>query len=313
MASTLASKSHLDHLKKLCDTGHLGKAFQTIHLLYQQGSSIPTDVFCCFLRCCIDKRNLEAGRALYRLITKHRPLSDAYMGTHFIRMFASCRSLAEANQVFDEVSNPDAFTWTAIISAHVKFRRNTQALALYDRMLQSRVKPDGHVFVAAMKACTSAENLPSARLIHKRVVDSCLKHDIVLDNALVDMYTKCGSVKEARDVFDSLQFRNVVTWNAMIAGYAQHGHCEEAFKLLLKMQQGSLVPNGVTFASILKACSGAALLHDSRLLHSYIIEGGLDHDEFLGGSLTDAYAKSGSLEDARKVFDGVSTRNVVTW
>lgn len=313
MGFSPAPKIHLDGFKKLCGTGHLGKAFQIIYLLYQQGSSIPTNVFCCFLRCCIDKHDLDAGRALYRLITKQHPLSDAYLGTHFIRMFASCGSLVESRQVFDNVFNPDVFTWTAIISAYVKFRRNKQALALYDRMVQSRVKPDGHVFVAAMKACTSAESLLSARLIHRRVVDSCLKHDVVIDNALVDMYTKCGSVMEAREVFDSLQIRNVVTWNSMIAGYAQHGHYQEAFKLLSKIQQDRLVPNGVTFASILKACSGAALLYEGRLLHSDIIESSFDSDEFLWSSLTDVYAKCGSLEDARKVFDGITTRNVVTW
>ncbi|KAI5058767.1 hypothetical protein GOP47_0026937 [Adiantum capillus-veneris] len=313
MGLTPASKHQLDELKTLCQAGHLGKAFHTIHLLYQHGSSITSNVLFCFLRCCNNKRHLEAGRALYKLISQHHNMADAYLGTQFIRMFASCGSLLEANHVFDRVLHPDAFTWTTIISAHVKFKHNKEALALYSRMLQSYVEPDGHLFVTAMKACTTAENLPSARLIHKRMVESCLKPDIVVNNALIDMYTKCGSLKEAREVFDRVQLRNVVTWNTMIAGYAQHGHGQESFKLLSRMPYGKVTPNEVTFASILKACSGATSLHEGRLLHAYIFESGCDSDEFLGSSLTDAYSKWGSLEDARKVFDCTKTRCVVTW
>ncbi|MCO5604256.1 hypothetical protein L7F22_058419 [Adiantum nelumboides] len=313
MGLSLASKHHLDELKTLCHAGHLGKAFHTIHLLYQHGSCITSNVFCCFLRCCNDIRHLEVGRALYKLILQHHNLADAYLGSQFIRMFSSCGSLVEAIHVFDRISHPDTFTWTTIISAHVKFRHNQGALALYDRMLQSDVEPDGHLFVAAMKACTTAENLPSARLIHKRMLESCLKPDVVVINALVDMYSKCRSLRDAREAFDSVQTRNVVTWNIMIAGYAQDGHSQEACKLLSRMPDENVAPNGFTFASILKACSGTTSLHEGRLLHTYIIESGCDSDDFLGSSLTDSYCKWGSLEDARKVFDCIKIRCVVTW
>ncbi|KAH7424603.1 hypothetical protein KP509_11G015200 [Ceratopteris richardii] len=180
-------------------------------------------------------------------------------------------------------------------------------------MMQSGVNPDGYTFVAAMKACDSAQYLPSARSIHKRVVENSTKPDIVVFNALIDMYIKCDSLKEAREVFDSLRTRDVVTWNTMIAGYSQQGNNQEAFKLLSRMQKHNMDPNGVTFASILKACSGTASMSENRLLHAYIVESALDSDDFLGSSLTDVYAKGGGLEDARKVFDCITTRSVVTW
>eukprot|EP00246_Nothoceros_aenigmaticus_P016559 TRINITY_DN7625_c0_g1_i1.p1 TRINITY_DN7625_c0_g1~~TRINITY_DN7625_c0_g1_i1.p1 ORF type:complete len:125 (+),score=24.41 TRINITY_DN7625_c0_g1_i1:152-526(+) len=118
------------------------------------------------------------------------------------------------------------------------------------------------------------------------------------------MYAKCGNIQEARMVFDSLPFKDVVTWNAMITGYAQHGLGQEALTLYASMQQeGNSSADRVTFLSLLQACSSSGALNHGKLLHAQVQERGLDADVVVvvGNCLVDIYSKCGSIEDSRSL------------
>ena len=126
--------------------------------------------------------------------------------------------------------------------------------------------------------------------------EGLLHKDVLLGTAIVDMYSKCGALDKAREVFEKLPVRDIVTWNALIAGYAQNGFGDEAVKCFKKMQDEGISPNVVTYICILKVCGFAVSLDVGRDLHAEIRKQGLmQKDVVLGTTLIDMYAECGSL------------------
>lgn len=279
----------------------------------QQGLHVSISDLYCLLQLCIKDEDLAAGRKLRTLIARYGFESNAFLGSHLIRMFALLGCLMEANQVFNKLPEPSVYSWSAIISAHAKLGQGEQAIELYYQMQQSSVKPDDHVFVAVLQACISTAALEQGKLVHSHIIKNGMESSGCIGNCLLDMYAKCGGVKDARNTFDNVPNRGVVTWTAMIVGYTQYGHSHEALHLFKKMQQEGVEPNMVTYVSTLKACSTIAALEQGMMVYDHMIERGFELDVFVGSILVDLYAKCGSLKDAYRVFYRLPKHDVVTW
>lgn len=216
--------------------------------------------------------------------------------------------------------------WTSMISQHVKSGQARQALEVFRRMQDSGGKPSTHAFVAALKACCSLQDLETARSIHSLVVECGLDSDVYVGTMLIDVYAKCGSLVNARRVFEAMPQRNVVSWSAMISGYAQVQQGKVALQLYEQMQHAGVIPNDRTYVGVLKACSSLAgweegtdttqrkwCIEKVRTIHQEIVRGGFESDVFVGNMLLDVYAKCGCLPDARRVFERMPRRSVVSW
>eukprot|EP01018_Ginkgo_biloba_P001597 Gb_35884 [translate_table: standard] len=162
-----------------------------------------------------------------------------------------------------------------------------------------------------LQGCINKKNLPYGKLVHAHIIQTGFKcSNIDLENKLVTMYSKCGSLMDARRVFDQMHQRDVVSWTVVIADYGRHGFAEEALTLFYQMQQAGIQPNAFTFASVLPMCVNSAAL---REIHEEIIRSGFQSDTFVGSVLVDMYAKCGRIDNARHVFDKMPQRNVVSW
>ncbi|CAM6003775.1 unnamed protein product, partial [Sphagnum balticum] len=175
------------------------------------------------------------------------------------------------------------------------------------------ISPDKFTFVPVIKACAGLGALEDGRLVHKQLIQSGFESDVFVGSSLVDMYAKCGSIKDAWRVFNKMSSRNVVTWTAMILGHVKCGQGQKALELYEQMQQEGVQPDSVTFVGVLNACASLAALKEGRCVHQQIVECGWDADVFVGNSLVDMYAKCGSMEDAWRVFNKMPSRDVVTW
>jgi ATP-dependent DNA helicase HFM1/MER3 len=259
-------------------------------------------------------------------------------------MYAKCSSLTDARRALDQMPKTNPVSWTVMIAAYARNGNCEEALKLYSGMHLMGFLPDHVTFVSVLPACANLAALQHGRQIHEQVIRSGFQFNLFVGSTLVDMYVKCGSLEDARNVFDKMPQRNVITWNAMIAGYAQigqvektlelfwrmplrsavswnviiagfaqNGHNKEAFSLFNEMQRTGFQPNQFIFASVLRACASLAELDRGTKIHEEIIRCGFQSDVFVGSALVDMYCKCGNLEDARKVFDKMSERNVVSW
>lgn len=171
------------------------------------------------------------------------------------------------------------------------------------------------VVVATLKACAQQKDLRGGSKIHVEVFQrGLLRRNIFIGNALVNLYTKCGVLVRAKQVFDELLFHDVVSWNTLITGFAQHGHGQRALDSFHRMQQEGLLPDKVTFSCTLKACASVGAAEKGSEIHAEIITNGcLEKSSVLGNALLDMYAKCGSLTKAQRVFDELLIRDVVSW
>eukprot|EP00249_Psilotum_nudum_P015890 c25573_g1_i1 orf=605-1504(+) len=278
------------NVNKLCKEGRLGEALRAVETMQQRGIPISRKIAHSLLKVCTGKRDLEAVMRVQSLIVSSGLDSIAVLGDHLIRLFAACGRLLEANRVFCKVAKPSVYTWNAIISANADLGQAERALELYHKMEQSTVKCSKYIYVSVLKACTQTGNLSQGRLIHGQIIEHGLNSDVFIGSTLIDMYAKCGNLKEACNVFDKLPTRDVVTWGAMIAGYALHGHGDSALELFQKMQEKGTKPDIVTFLSALKACGSIGAIEQGRLIHDQIIHSGLKLDVPIRTALVDMYA-----------------------
>ena len=155
--------------------------------------------------------------------------------------------LAEAQSVFDEVVTRDVVTWTALISGYSEQGLGEQALCYYEQMLSEKLAPDKVIIMCALKACTSIRDFERGKEIYRNMVSKSIKFDHCVLNTLVDLYATCGCLAEARQLFDELPKRDVVSWNALVTGYSLHGYGNNVLDCLEKMQLEGLSPNAITF------------------------------------------------------------------
>lgn len=294
-------------VKKLSNEGFVEEAILWLKSREQE------HVISFLLQECMNKRDLSTGRALYDLLTRSNAPLHAYVGSYLIRMFDACDSLVEANQVFETLRTHNCYTWSAIILAHTNHGNTSAAIQLYCNMHHSGRKPDGHTYVAVLKACIISMDLALGKVIHCHVVESCLELDVVIGNMLVDMYAKCGSVLDGRNVFGMLLERDAISWNAMIGAYTHKGLALEASSLFRQMQQESVQPDTFTLVSILKACFIMQALYQAKFVHSIAHSCGFASSTHVGTALIDMYSKCGHILHARKLFDDLPIRNLVTW
>lgn len=310
----MAASVNVSNPRAMQSSNLLHEKEQIVNLVDQQRTPVSASDLYRALRECIAKKDLSVGRRLHALIIRSGYELSSFWGSHVIRMYACLGSLVEANQVFRKLPAPTIFVWTSIISAHCYNGRAEQAIQLYHCMRQSSAaQPDNYLFVAVLKACAATANLAAGRLVHNHAGQVGLESDVFVGNALVDMYGKCGSATCARMLFDKLPSKNVVTWSAMIAAYAQNGLGREALKLYQAMRQDGVTPDRVAFISILKACGSIGDLQTGQEIHTHILQRKLETDLSVGNTLVDMYCKCGSLDYACRVFEAMPSRNAVTW
>lgn len=180
-------------------------------------------------------------------------------------------------------------------------------------MQEEGVKPDKVTFMCILDACVSPMSLEQGKQVHAYIIGFGQESNVFVGNSLIDMYSKCNRLEDAVQIFVKMPTRNVVSWNTMITGYSQTGHSEDAVKLVGLMQKEHVKPNEVTFVGVLHACANLGAVEQGKLIHVQIIEVGHDSSIQVGNTLIDMYGKSGSIQDARKVFDSMLEQDVVSW
>ncbi|KAJ7549626.1 hypothetical protein O6H91_07G060800 [Diphasiastrum complanatum] len=227
-------------------------------------------------------------------------------------MYGKCGKVENALRVLYNTPARDVVCWSAAISALVKCGQGEQALRLFLQMQQEGLEPDSITFVAALNACTSVSSLPMGRHVHAQIIQKGHQSEVMVGSCLVDMYAKCGNIEEARKIFDRMPVRTVVSWNAIIVGYAKCAQGKMALELFQRMQQ-EVKPDNVTFLGVLNACASLISPEEGRYIHAQINQSWCNQDIAVHNCLMDMYSKCGYIEDASTVFNRMLTQDVVSW
>ncbi|XP_024523683.1 pentatricopeptide repeat-containing protein At5g16860-like [Selaginella moellendorffii] len=211
---------------------------------------------------------LERGFYLHARAAGDGFQSSVFVANALIEMYGKCGTAADARRIFDAMVDRNVVTWATMVLAYAENGDAGLALRLFRTMREDAgLVPDSGAYIAALKACGALADLERGRKLHEEIAarDDLAAHSI-LETCVLDFYAKCGSMGEARRVFDSMPRRDLVAWNALIAGYADQGDFDRCFQLFDDMgaKNSGVRPDGVTFLSILSACGHAGLVDRAR-------------------------------------------------
>eukprot|EP01018_Ginkgo_biloba_P030316 Gb_23088 [translate_table: standard] len=294
-------------------SGPFDEALALYYQMRRAGIQPDNFTFTFVLKACAGLSSLERGKQIHDHIIVGGFESDVFVGNALVNMYAKCGSINDAYQVFDKMAKRDVVSWNAVILGCAQNEKPEAALEFFSQMQLAGVKPSTFTIVSVLPACGQLEILQQGKEIHGYIIKNGIELEGFVGNALIAMYCKCGSVKDGQQLFDKMYRKDVVSWNAIIAGFAQNGYIREAVQVFRGMRMSGMKPDKVTIATILPACAHVAALQQGKEIHDYIIRNEFVLDAFVGSALIDMYAKCGSIEVARQVFDKVLERNAVTW
>lgn len=240
---------------------------------------------------------LDCGRKVF----DEMPHRDVISWTNLIVAYARRGDMESAGGLFDELPSKDMVAWTAMVTGFTQNTRPKEALSFFERMQDAGVETDEVTLVAVISACAQLGATKYANWVRHIAEKSGYgpTNDVHIGSALVDMYSKCGSVEEAFKVFDRMKERNVFSYSSMILGFAMHGCGNAAVQLFHEMLKTDIRPNGVTFIGVLTACSHAGMVEHGRHLFammekSYGVTPNADHY----ACMVDLLGRNGCLEEA---------------
>ncbi|KAI3471326.1 hypothetical protein Pfo_030691 [Paulownia fortunei] len=245
-------------------------------------------------------QNMRLGEA-YGLF-ETMPEKDVQSWNTMITGFIQNGELETARRLFNEMPGKNVVSWTAIISGCIQYGKSEEALRTFYVMNRDRrVKPNEVTFASVLGACSNLAGLGEGRQVHQVISKTVYQESKFVISALINMYSKCGELVMARQMFDNglRGHRDLVSWNSMIAAYAHHGCGREAIMVFEEMQNMGFKPNDVTYIGLLSACSHAGLVQEGLnyfevLLRDKSIKVREDHYT----CIVDLYGRAGRLGEA---------------
>lgn len=289
--------------------------------------------------------SLCVGQALHGMAIKSSLGADVFISNSLIHLYLSCGDLDSAYRVFMMIGGKDVVSWNSMITGLAQRGCAETALELFKRMEAESIKSNDVTMVGVLSACTKKLDLEFGRWVCSYIERNGISVNLTLSNAMLDMYTKCGSLGDAKRLFDMMEEKDIVTWttmldgyaklgefeaarlvldtipmqeiaawNALISGYEQNGKPKEALSIYHELQLSNIAkPDEITLVSALSACSQLGAMEIGKSIHAYVKEQGIRLNCHLTTSLIDMYSKCGDIEKALEVFYSVERRDVFVW
>ncbi|OMP03571.1 hypothetical protein COLO4_10332 [Corchorus olitorius] len=244
------------------------------------------------------------------------PVKDLVSWNVMITAYLKRGEMESAKMLFSEAPEKDVVTWNAMIAGYVLCGECRKALEMFEEMKNAGERPDEVTMLSLLNACANLGDLQVGIKIHCSLSEMISSgFNVLLGNALVDMYAKCGSIERALEVFREMREKDVSTWNSVIGGLAFHGHAEESINLFIEMQRSKVRPDEITFVGVLVACSHAGKVNEGRqyfklMRGGYNIAPNIRHY----GCMVDMLGRAGLLAEAFEFIDSMEIEpNAIIW
>ncbi|KAL0847930.1 hypothetical protein Bca101_021177 [Brassica carinata] len=257
------------------------------------------------------------GMQIHAFIVKYGLVTDLSVCNSLLTMYSCCCSdLNSCFRMFEEFRNKaDSVSWNAILTACLRHEQPAEVLRLFKMMLVSECETDHITMGNLLRACVEISSLKLGSQVHCYNFKTGLVLEQFITNGLIDMYAKCGSLEQARKIFDSMDNKDVVSWSALIVGYAQSGFGEDALALFKAMKSSGTEPNHVTFVGVLTACSHVGLVEEGLKLYANMqSEHGIAPTKEHCSCVVDLLSRAGHLDEAERFIDEMELEpDVVVW
>ncbi|XP_058080676.1 pentatricopeptide repeat-containing protein At3g49170, chloroplastic-like [Magnolia sinica] len=300
-------------------SGNFQQAFHLFDEMMEAGTCPNEFALGSLLKASAGLRDVCIGRQLHGWCLRIGFVSDAGVRTSLITMYSSCGFLDDAALVFREIplsSLDDVPTWNSMIAAYVFNGCWSECFQLFSDMLwMGLVAPTERTYASMINACGSVRALDHGKTIHGKIVKDGLLNMTTMGNSLITFYSKCWTLDDANKMFKTIPSKNIVSWNAIVAAHEQNDDEKSAIDLfhrLLRLESCAK-PNRITFLSVLSAVSSVSGLKHGREIHAQMIKMELEDNTSIANSLITMYSKCGEATKARRVFERLPCRDIVSW
>ncbi|WZZ74612.1 hypothetical protein YC2023_085982 [Brassica napus] len=253
---------HMPRKKDLSLRGDSKSCIEILSRMIIEGARPSQTTLTSILMACSRSSNLQHGKFVHCYVIRSFVDADVFMNCSLISLYFKCGEVKLAETIFAKTQKDVVESWNVMISGYVSVGDWFKVIEVYDKMVSVGVKPDAVTFTSVLPACSQLAVLEKGKRIHLSISESGLETDELLMGALLDMYSKCGDVKEASRIFKSMPEKDVVSWTVMISAYGSHGQPREALHHFDEMQKFGVNPDSVTFLAILSACGHAGFIDE---------------------------------------------------
>ncbi|WCJ22760.1 Pentatricopeptide repeat (PPR-like) superfamily protein [Euphorbia peplus] len=264
-------------------------------------------------RGCLELSDVCSGRGLHCFVVKLGFGSSCFVSSALVGLYGKCGFVAEARRVFDGVGRSDVVLWNVMLSCYAFNCLAEEGFRFFNLMRVGDVTGDQFTFSSLLNLCASLGCCEVGMQIHGLIIKVSFDLDTLVVSGLVDMYAKSERIEFAREVFDDIDAKNVVSWNTMVVAYGQQGDGKGAMKLLEEMLRKDFAPDELTLASVFSSVSTASSSYEVMQLHAYVVKIGFQSFLSVGNAMISAYSKCGRTASACECFNSVSEPNLITW
>jgi pentatricopeptide repeat protein len=301
LATVVSACGHTSHLRT-------GKAIHSYMFIsgFLINAHLSSSLINLYARC----GDIEMAEKLYN----RTEIKDLVSSTAMIFAYAKNGKVEIARSIFDGMPERDVVSWSAMISAYTECNQPNEAFNLFNDMHEHGVRPDEITMLSVISACANMSSLDKARWIHSFIENHGL-HTLRICNVLIDMFSKCGGLSVASNIFNAMPRKNVITWTSMISALAMHGDGRSALDLFEQMRSEGVEPNEVTFLGLLYACCHAGLVDEGRCLFgSMVREYRMVPNHGHYGCMVDLLGRAKLLQEAVELIEPMPLRpNVTVW
>ncbi|XP_057968793.1 pentatricopeptide repeat-containing protein At1g31430 isoform X1 [Malania oleifera] len=331
-------------IKAFAKNGHLRKVLLLFNKLREEGLSPDNFTYPFVLKTIGCLREVFEGAKVHGYIIKTGLEFENYVCNSLMDMYSELGYVENLTKLFEQMPEHDVVSWNILISGYVRCKRFGDAIDVFHHMQQeSNVKPVEATVVSTLSACVALRNLEFGKEIHRYISEE-LEFTVRISNALLDMYSKCGCLTIAREIFDAMPTKNVICWTSMVSGYVNSGQLNEARKLFERspikdivlwtaiingyvqfnrfdeavelfreMQIRKFRPDRFTVVSLLTGCAQLGALEQGKWIHGFIDENRITVDTVVGTALIEMYAKCGCIEKSMEIFSGLKEKDTASW
>ncbi|XP_030492722.2 pentatricopeptide repeat-containing protein At3g47530 [Cannabis sativa] len=256
------------------------------------------------LKSCIRISSISGGIQIHARILRDGHQLDSLLLTTLMDLYSSSGKFCEALKVFDEMPHRDTVAWNVLISCYLRNKRTRDGLALFDAMQSEEYgcDPDEVTCLLMLQACANLNALEFGERVHAYIEEHGYDRTN-LRNSLVSMYSKCGCLEKAYEVFKGIPNKNVVSWSAMISGFAVNGYGKEAIDAFEEMLRMRVPPDPQTFTGVLSACSHCGFVDEGMMCFDQMSkEFGISPNIRHYGCLVDLLGRAGLLDKAYQII-----------
>ncbi|KAK7246943.1 hypothetical protein RIF29_41816 [Crotalaria pallida] len=265
------------------------------------------------LSACASLGALRNGKQLHSYAIKAGLSSDLIVEGSLLDLYVKCSDIDTAHNFFLSTETENVVLWNVMLVAYGLSDNLKESFEIFKQMQIEGIIPNQFTYPSILKTCTSLSALGLGEQIHTHVLKSGFQFNMYVSSVLIDMYAKLGKLETALKILRTLKEKDVVSWTAMIAGYAQHDMFAEALNLFEEMQDQGIQSDNIGFASAISACAGIHVLGQGRQIHAQSCVSGYSDDVSVGNALVSLYARCGQVREAHFAFNQIFAKDNKSW